>query len=161
MDVQPVEYRRDGFEISTDPRHLDIDVIFNFLAHDSYWAKNIPLEIVQKSIRNSLCFGVYADSSETDHRVQVGFARVMTDCATFAYLADVFILPEFRGRGLGKWLVECILAHPDLQHLRSFMLATSDAHGLYAGFGFKPLAQPEKFMQKRVENPYGPGSAAR
>lgn len=155
MDVQPVEYRRDGYRISTDPHDLDIDVIYHFLAYDSYWARNIPPEVVQKSVRNSLCFGLYTDSSDTGRAVQVGFARVMTDCATFAYLADVFVLPEFRGRGLGKWLVECVLAHPELQNLRSFMLGTSDAHGLYAGFGFKPLARPENYMQKRVENPYG------
>lgn len=132
---------REGYELSTDPARLQPAVIHDYLTNHSYWAKNIPLEIVQRSLENSLCFGLY--HAET----QVGFARVTTDRATFAYLADVFVLPEHRGRGLSKWLVETILAHPDLQGFRRWMLGTADAHGLYAEFGFTPLAAPERWME--------------
>ena len=107
----------------------------------SYWAKGIPLETVQESIENSISFGVYHDQQ------LVGFARVISDRATFAYLADVFILPSHRGRGLSRWLMECIVSHPDLQGLRRWMLATQDAHGLYAKFGFTPLKSPESWME--------------
>ncbi len=132
----------DGYEITTDVRRFDLDVIHRYLSEESYWAKGIPREVVARSVQNSLCFAIL----ERDGQAQVGFARVTTDRATFAYLADVFVLPAHRGRGLSKWLMRVILAHEELQGLRRWMLATLDAHGLYAGFGFKPLDQPERFM---------------
>jgi len=139
-------FLKKGFSISTDRSLLDINVIYNFLGQESYWAKNIPPEKVSRSIENSMCFGVYKSGR------QIGFARVITDKATFAYLADVFIIDEFRGLGLSKWLVQTILAHPDLQTLRRWVLATSDAHGLYKQFGFSPLAKPEVWMD--IYTPY-------
>lgn len=127
--------------ISADPSRLDIPLIHRFLTEESYWAKGIPLETVERSIRNSMAFGVY------DGDRQVGFARVITDRATFGYLADVFILPEYRGRGLAGRLVREILAHPELNGLRRWMLATADAHGVYRKAGFGELAKPERFME--------------
>ena len=134
------EWRRDGFTISTDPSRLDRDTIHEFLA-DSYWAKEIPREIVDRSIEGALCFGLYENAR------QVGFARVITDLATFAYLADVFVLESHRGRGLAAWLMESILAHPKLQGLRRWMLVTRDAHPLYRKVGFTALAHPERVME--------------
>jgi GNAT superfamily N-acetyltransferase len=131
--------RRD-FEISTDPSRIDVETVHEFLAN-SYWAKGIPAETVRLSVQNSLCFGVYYGS------LQIGFARIITDRATFAYLADVFILPAYRGRGLSKWLMECIVGHPDLHSLRRWMLVTQDAHGLYAQFGFTAVGKPERWME--------------
>jgi GNAT superfamily N-acetyltransferase len=119
---------------------LDLDVIHRFLT-DCYWARGIPREVVVRSIENSLCFGVY------DNRKQAGFARVITDYATYAYIGDVFVLDSYRGRGLGKWLMECIMRSPQLQRLRRWSLVTGDAHGLYAQFGFTPLASPESHME--------------
>lgn len=121
------------FLISTDKSKLDLDVIHGFLSRDSYWATGIPRETVARSIENSLCFGVYDSAS------QIGFARVITDFATYAYVADVFILEPYRERGLGKELMATIMAHPDLQGLRRWSLGTRDALGLYAQFGFKPV----------------------
>ena len=129
-----------GCTISTDRSRLDVPLIHDFLSN-SYWAKDIPLAVVQRAIENSLCFGVYHDDR------QVGFARVVTDRATFAYIADVFIIEEHRGRGLSKWLVQTILSHPDLQGLRRWMLATRDAHGLYAQYGFTPLKATDRWME--------------
>ena len=129
------------YTISTDKNLLDVGLIHRYLSEDSYWAKNIPKAVVEKAIGHSLCFGIYQETA------QIGFARVITDRATFAYLADVFVLTGHRGKGLSKWLMEEIMAHPDLQGLRRFMLATSDAHGLYAQFGFKALDAPERIMQ--------------
>lgn len=132
------------FVVTTDPVRLDLHVVHKVLS-ESYWAKDVPREVVARSVRNSLCFGLFKDKG------QVGFARVITDYATFAYLADVFILEPYRGRGLGKFLMECIMQHPMLQGLRRWTLATRDAHGLYAQFGFKPLANPDRFME--LHNP--------
>jgi GNAT superfamily N-acetyltransferase len=134
------EWRRDGFTISTDRSKLDREAIHRFLA-GSYWAKGIPREIVDRSIENALCFGLYDDGR------QVGFARVITDFATFAYLADVYVLESHRGRDLATWLMESILAHPDLQGLRRWMLVTRDAHPLYRKFGFRQLEHPERIME--------------
>jgi GNAT superfamily N-acetyltransferase len=145
--VQDVEYRRDNFLISTDKSRLQLEVIHNFLK-DSYWAKNIPFAVVQRSVENSLCYGVY------DGDQQIGFARVITDYAVLAYLADVFILEPYRGRGLSKWLVACMLAHPELQGLRRWLLGTKDAHGLYSQFGFKSLGNPDRFMEIANPNAY-------
>src|SRR5215470_2713417 len=128
------------FVVTTDSGSLNEDLIHKVLA-ESYWAKEIPREVVTRSIRNSLCFVVLKGHE------QAGFARVITDYATFAYLADVFILEAYRGRGLGKFLMQCIMRHPELQGLRRWTLATRDAHGLYSQFGFKPLANPDRFME--------------
>lgn len=138
--IKIYEAVKNEFIISTDKLKLDVGLIHNYLAKESYWAKNIPLAIVKKSIRGSFCFGLYQNSA------QIGFARVVTDHATFAYLADVFILDGYRGKGLGKWLIEEIMSHADLQGLRRWLLATKDAHGLYAQFGFMPLDKPERIM---------------
>jgi N-acetylglutamate synthase-like GNAT family acetyltransferase len=129
------------YEISTDTHRLNVDVIHNFLAEESYWSRGIPRVIVERAIENSLCFGVY------HHTAQVGFARVITDISTFALLADVFILSAHRGKGLSKWLMRCVVGHQDLQGLRRLLLLTSDAHGLYRQFGFKELGNPSRFME--------------
>lgn len=141
------EWIRGHYRVSTDPRRLDLETIHGFLSR-SYWAEGIPREVVERSIRNSLCFGVYDDDR------QVGFARVVTDRATYAYLADVFVLEPHRGRGLSKWLLECLLAHPDVQGLRRWQLATRDAHGLYVQYGFQPLADPATLMEIRRPDAY-------
>lgn len=142
--------------ISTESAWLDLELIHHFLSEHSYWARGVPRDVVARSVANSLCFGVYASgkSALDPGRRQVGFARVTTDRATFAYLADVFILPEHRGRGLGKRLVETILAHPELQGLRRWMLATADAHELYRQYGFTALSQPDRFMQRHDPDVY-------
>lgn len=133
-------WSKGDYEISTDPARVDVGMVHEFLTN-SYWAKGIPLETVRRSIENSIAFGVYYG------RQQVGFARIISDLATFAYLADVFILPSYRARGLSIWLMECIVSHPDLQGLRRWMLATQDAHGLYAKFGFTPIKSSEPWME--------------
>ena len=136
-----MDWMRDSFKISTDISAFDLDCIYSFLTQ-SYWSPGIPRYVVAKAIENSVCFAVF------DKDKQIGFARVITDRATFAYLADVFILESHRGRGLSKWLMECIVAHPDLQNLRRWSLVTRDAHGLYEQFGFKQLAAPERWMER-------------
>jgi GNAT superfamily N-acetyltransferase len=139
-------WERGDYLISTDRSRLDIDLIHDFLSKTAYWAVDRQREIVQRSIENSLSFGIYKGNS------QVGFARVVTDYATFAWVADVFVLPEHRGRGLSKWLMEVILAHPELQGFRRWVLATKDAHSLYARFGFIPLHRPERWMERPDPN---------
>jgi GNAT superfamily N-acetyltransferase len=147
-----VEHRRGEFVVSTDPARLDLDLIHNFLTN-CYWAKGIPKDVVARSIEHSLCFGIYDESSKTSpavpkpRSVQVGFARVISDFSTIAYLGDVFVLESRRGRGLGKWMVECIMRHPALQGLRRWILLTRDAHQLYAKVGFTPLRGPERYME--------------
>jgi GNAT superfamily N-acetyltransferase len=136
-----VEYRRGDFLITTDSGRLKLDVIHGFLTN-CYWARGIPQEVVARSIEHSLCFGVYDGSG-----AQVGFARVVSDFATVAYLGDVFVLESHRGRGLSKWMLECIMLHPALQNLRRWILLTRDAHGLYAKFGFTPVKSPERYME--------------
>lgn len=138
--VIPLEWARGELCISTDPDRLDVGTIHRFLSR-SYWAAGISREVVERSLRHSLCFGVF------DRADQIGFARVISDRATFAYVADVFILESHRGRGLGVWLMECIKAHPDLQGLRRWVLGTRDAHGLYRKIGFRPLAEPSIYME--------------
>lgn len=137
-----------GYTISTDKAKLNVTLIHRFLSQESYWAQNIPLDIVQRSIENSLCFGIYHGNE------QVGFARVITDQATFAYVADVFVLPEHQRKGLSKLLVQTITEWPTLQGLRRWMLATRDAHTIYHQFGFTSLDQPEQFMQRKRDKPY-------
>jgi GNAT superfamily N-acetyltransferase len=129
------------FTISTDPRRLQLEVIADYLSR-AYWSSKRPRELIERSLEHSLNFGLY----EAEH--QIGFARVITDHATFAYLCDVFVLESHQGRGLGKWLMSVVTQHPDLQHLRRFMLATRDAHGLYTQFGFTALSAPDRWMEK-------------
>ncbi len=133
----------DGYTLTDAPGRLDLDVIHEFLV-TSYWARGITRDMVARSIRNSMSFGLYHDHSDT----QIGFARVVSDRTTFAWLADVFVLQGHRHRGLARWLVAGILGHPELQSLRRFMLATRDAHAIYASVGFTPLAIPERFMER-------------
>jgi GNAT superfamily N-acetyltransferase len=141
--MQIVETKRDQYTISNDPSHLNIPFIYEFLTQQTYWAQNRSLDTVQRSVENSLNFGVYYLDE------QVGFARVVTDAATFAWICDVFILPQHRKNGLGKWLVECIVNHPDLKPLRRLLLATRDAHSLYQNYGgFAPLANVDRYMEK-------------
>ena len=144
------EVVKDGYLISTNKEKLNIDTIYNYLSFESYWAKGIPKDIVEQSIANSLCFGLYEDNA------QIGFARLVTDKATFAYLADVFVLPEYRGKGLSKWLMQIIHAHPELQTLRRWVLGTRDAHGLYEQFGWTKFTPEvsERFMQKHNPDVY-------
>lgn len=145
----PVESRLGEFLISTDPSRLDLEVIHGFLSN-CYWAKGIPREIVARSIEHSLCFGIYHDVGQaptSSSSAQVGFARVISDFATVAYLGDVFVLDEYRGRGLSKWMMETIMLHPSLQCLRRWILLTRDAHGLYSQFGFTAVKAPERYME--------------
>jgi N-acetylglutamate synthase-like GNAT family acetyltransferase len=141
------EWKKDDYSISTDKSKIDLNTVHDFLTH-SYWSENISKDVVKKSIDNSLCFAVY------HHENLIGFARVISDFATFAYLADVFILPDQRGKGLSKWLMQVIMDHPDLQGLRRFTLATRDAHGLYAQFGFTSFDRPERWMHKHDPDVY-------
>jgi GNAT superfamily N-acetyltransferase len=138
-----------AYEISTDIERLDRALIHRFLHDDSYWARGIPREVMDRAIDNSLCFGLYDDGGR-----QVGFARAVTDRAAIAYLADVFVLEEHRGSGLGKRLIEAVMAHPDLQGLRRFFLGTADAHALYERYGFRPPAEPGRMME--IARPYEP-----
>ena len=142
------EWRRGDYFISTDKSRLDLTVIHDFLTR-SYWAAGIPIEIVKKSIEHSLAFGVYKESK------QVGFARVISDFATFAYIGDVFILEDYRGQGLSKWLMEVIADYPELQGLRRWVLLTRDAHGLYRKTGFTEPRNPERYMEKGFAGIYG------
>lgn len=145
------EWRRGEYTISTDSARLNVALVHEYLSESSYWAQGRPREVVERSIEHSLAFGVYLGER------QVGFARVITDYATFAWIADVFVLEEFRGQGLGKWLSEVLVAHPDLQGFRRWVLATKDAHELYRRVGFRELQRVERWMERRdpatVERP--------
>jgi len=143
-----VEHRRDEFLLSTDPARLDREMIYDFLTN-CYWAKGISKEVVTRSIEHSLCFGIYDGTG-----LQVAFARVITDFATIAYLGDVFVLESHRGRGLSKWMMECITQHPALQGLRRWILLTRDTHGLYSQFGFTPLQKPDGYMELHTPGVY-------
>lgn len=138
----------DGFEVSCDAGRLNVGLVHRFLSQESAWARGIPRELVERAMANSLCFGGYLDGN------QVAFARVITDRATFANMVDVFVLPALRGRGYSKRLMESVLAHPDLQGLRRFTLATGDAHGLYAQFGFTPPSRPATLMERYYPDVY-------
>ncbi len=140
------KWSRDGYEIDTDRQRLNIPLIHKFLSESTYWATGRPIEVVRRSVANSLPFGIYCGGA------QVGFARVITDFATFAWIADVFVLPEHRGKGLSKWLMETILSHPELQGFRRWVLGTRDAQSFYAKFGFAPLWRPERWMERPGEN---------
>jgi GNAT superfamily N-acetyltransferase len=149
-----IEHRRGEFAISTDPARLDLDVIHNFLTN-CYWARGIPREVVARSMEHALCFGIYDGTpSQVGLPRQVGFARVISDFATIAYVGDVFVLGSHRGRGLSKWLMECITQHPALQNLRRWILTTRDAHGLYAQVGFAPVKSPERYMERHDAKVY-------
>ena len=142
-------------ELTFDPSRFDLKAIHAFLS-DSYWSPGVPISIVEKAIAGSLCIGALSEGT------QIGFARLVTDRATFSYLADVFVLPEYRGRGVSKQMLERLFAHPDVQGLRRMMLATRDAHDLYKKFGFAPLAAPARFMELHNPNAYAakpPGAA--
>ena len=136
-----MEWTRDRFVISDDPARVDRELVHRFLRDESYWSRSVPRDVVDRSIDHSLCFGLY------DGDDQVGFARVVSDRSTFAFLADVFVLPTHRGDGLGQWLCRTVLDHHDLQGLRRILLGTDDAHGLYARLGFVPLADTRRFME--------------
>lgn len=146
--MQVFETQKDGFTISTDKGRLDFDVIQSFLVNDSYWAQSRTPEQTRTAIENSMCFGVYLADR------MVGFARVVSDKATFAYIGDVFILDEFRGKGLSKWLMQTIIDHPELQGLRRWVLATKDAHGLYSQFEFAELRHPDRWMERTAPGAY-------
>ena len=144
----PIEERRDGILLSSDPARVDLAAVHAFL-RDSYWSRGIPIETVARSIENSLCFGLY------DTGAQVGFARLITDRATYARLMDVYVLDSHRGRGLGKWLIGVALEHPDLRGLKMISLGTRDAQGLYARFGFEAVGDGGRAMARRHPDPYG------
>ena len=148
MRDEPREWSREEFVVSTDRARIDLDVVHAYL-RSSYWAAGMPRDVLQRGIENSLTFGVYHG------RRQIGFARVITDCATYAYLSDVFIVEEYRGRGLSKWMMDCILAHPDLQGLRRFALFTRDARGLYERYGFEPARSRSVYLERWAPNVYG------
>ena len=147
LNANPMEWSRDEFTVTCDPLKVDRQAVATFLA-STYWAKGIPRPTVEKSLDGSLCFALL-DSDRL-----VGFARVISDRATIAYLGDVFVLPEYRGRGLGKWLMQCVTSHPELQGLRRWILITKDAHDLYRPLGFTPLARPEGYMELHNANVY-------
>ena len=145
-----MEWRRDGFVISTDAGRLDLDFTVDYLAQ-TYWGKNTPKDKIRRSIDNALIFGLYREGGGENSGKnwgQVGFCRVVSDKARFAWLSDVFVLDEMRGLGLGKWLMECTVSHPDLMDVKRFFLATADAHGLHRQYGFESLVEPKNFMLK-------------
>ena len=143
-----LQFKNGDFTIDTSRDRLKIDVIHDFLSNESYWAQTRTIEQTMTAIENSICFGMYLADR------QIGFARVISDHATFAYIGDVFVIDEFRGRGLSKWLMETIVTHPDLQGLRRWILATRDAHGLYSKYGFEPLRHPERWMELPAPDAY-------
>jgi len=146
--INELLHTRSMYTISTDKSRLDVEMIYCYLSEESYWAKNIPRDLVERSIENSICFGAY------DGDAQIGFARVVTDRAAFAYVGDVFVLGSHRGRGVSKQLMQAIREHPDLQRLRRWHLLTRDAHALYSQFGFQDLAKPDWHMEISVKDPY-------
>ncbi len=148
MFSAPLVWTQGDFQITTDRTRIDVRTVYRYLSEDSYWARDIPLDVVERSMRHSTCFAVLHDDE------LAGFARVTSDRATFAYLGDVFVLPAYRGKGLSKWLMECIGGHPELQGLRRWMLATADAHGLYAQFGFTALKASERWMERHDPDIY-------
>ena len=147
------QWQRDGCVVSDERDRLDLDAIHGYLSRESYWAAGISRAVVARAIANSLCFGLYRAQR------QVGFARVVTDRATYGYLCDVFVDAAERGAGLGKWLVECVLAHPDLQGLRRLSLMTRDAQSLYAAYGFKPMPDATRYLEIHRPEVYRTGGA--
>jgi len=145
-------FNDEGICISTEKSRLDLDMLHDFLSTKAYWSLHLPRAVMERSIAHSLCFGVY------DGARQIGFARVVSDLATVAYLGDVFIVEAYRNRGLGKWLIATVMNHPDLAGLRRWMLLTRDAHALYRQAGWKEIADPSRWMEKHHKNPYPPAS---
>jgi N-acetylglutamate synthase-like GNAT family acetyltransferase len=144
-------WEKDGFTISTDKQYLDTDLIHHFLNVDSYWAKGITIEKVKKSIeKSSICFGMYEGDPAKGEAKQIGFVRAVTDFVRFAWIMDVFVLPEYRGGGLSKWMMETMVEQSELKDVRKMMLCTYDAHGLYEQYGFQTLDDPEIFMQRKI-----------
>lgn len=143
-----IEHHKNNYLFSTDKKKLQLSVIHQFLSKQSYWSVNIPMDTVKKSIEGSICFGIYLEEK------QIGFARLITDKATFGYLADVFVVEEHRNKGLSKELMAFILSYPLIKQLRRLMLATKDAHGLYKQFGFNALAEPARFMEVKAFETY-------
>lgn len=146
--MQDISVSKGEFLITTDKNKLDVDFIHRFLSEKSYWAKNISIEKVKRSIEHSLTYGLFHSGK------QIGFAKVITDFSSTAYVGDVFIIEEYRGKGLSKWLMEVIVSHPQMQTLRRWVLATADAHKLYEKTGFRPLAKPERWMEKYTDDSY-------
>jgi GNAT superfamily N-acetyltransferase len=144
------EFHRGEFRVNTDPGHVDFDVVHKFLSTESYWAKGISRETLARALAHSLCFSLFHGQR------QIGFARVVTDTATFAYLDDVFMLADYRGQGLGDWMLDCVLAHPELQGLKRFSLATRDAQAFYARHGWEPLRYPDRHMERLAPGFYPP-----
>jgi GNAT superfamily N-acetyltransferase len=155
--VSPMHHERHDGDIlvTTDPARLDLTAIHDFLSGSSYWAKGIPREVVERSLRHSICFGAFTGGR------QVGFARVVSDRATFAYVCDVFVLDSYRGRGVGTRIMACITSHPELQNLRLWTLFTRDAHRLYRRHGFRDTLHPDRLMERRAERPYALSAAGR
>jgi N-acetylglutamate synthase-like GNAT family acetyltransferase len=144
-------WKKDGFTISTDKQYLDTDVIHHFLSVDSYWAKGITMDKVQKAIeKSSICFGMYEGDPALGEARQIGFVRAVTDFVRFAWIMDVFVLSEYRGVGLSKWMIETMVEQSELKDVRKMMLCTFDAHGLYEQYGFQTLDDPEIFMQRKI-----------
>jgi N-acetylglutamate synthase-like GNAT family acetyltransferase len=144
-------WEMDGFTLTTDKQYLDSDVIHHFLSVDSYWAKGITLEKVKKSVeKSSICFGMYEGDPAKGEAKQIGFVRAVTDFVRFAWIMDVFVLPEYRGRGLSKWMMETMVEQSELKDVRKMMLCTYDAHGLYEQYGFQTLDDPEIFMERKI-----------
>jgi GNAT superfamily N-acetyltransferase len=143
---------KDQFTVSTDREKLDLSFIHGFLSKEAYWCLNIPFDRVKRSVENSLNFGLYHNDR------QIGYARVITDYSTIAYLGDVFIIPEYRGKGLSKWMMQQVMDHPDLQGLRRWLLLTADAHGLYKQFGWEPVARPDRYMERFDPDVYKGGN---
>ena len=140
--------KKDNYTLSTDKSKLDINLIHDFLCNKSYWAKGIPFDTVKTAIENSVCFGIYCNNK------QVGFARVITDISTFGYIGDVFVIEEHRGKGLSKWLMECIMKHHELQGFRRWIILTRDAHDLYQKFGFTLVKKPQNYMENHTPDIY-------
>jgi N-acetylglutamate synthase-like GNAT family acetyltransferase len=144
-------WEKNGFTISTDRQYLNTDLIHQFLSVDSYWAKGITIEKVKKSIeKSSICFGMYEGDPAKGEAKQIGFVRAVTDFVRFAWIMDVFVLPEYRGVGLSKWMMETLVEQSELKDVRKMMLCTYDAHGLYEQYGFQTLDDPEIFMQRKI-----------
>ena len=151
MSQSDIEESRGDLTLTSDPARMDVSAIHRYLSQESYWARGIPLDLVARSLANSLCFGIF------DGPAQVAFARVVSDRATFAWLCDVFVLEPYRRRGLARWLLDAIDRHPDVQGLRRWALATRDAHPLYARVGYAPIAHPDRHMERTVVDAYTGG----
>ncbi len=147
-----MHWKNDSFILSTDKTLLQVDRIHRFLSKEAYWCLNIPLDVVRRSIANSLCFGLYSTSQ--NEPLQIGYARIVSDFATFAWLCDVYVEKDWRGKSLSKWMMECLISHPDIKNLRRLCLATKDTHSLYLKYGFEVTKTPENWMEIKDNNIY-------